>query len=98
MRIKARWEKGYKLIDKSLERKSFFERCFSIRTLITVLVILLIVHLTLKLYITKFKSLIFYQYDLPENEIYEPSEIIYQNNSISEIDTNELKTIKNFIK
>ena len=98
MRIKARWEKGYKLIDKSLERKSFFERCFSIRTLITVLIILLIVHLTLKLYITKFKSLIFYQYDLPENEIYEPSEIIYQNNSISEIDTNELKTIKNFIK
>jgi glycosyltransferase involved in cell wall biosynthesis len=53
----------------------------------------------LKLYITKIKSLIFYQHDTSTNEIInEPTEIIYQNNSISEIDTNELKNIKNFIK
>ena len=97
MRIKAKWVKGYAPIDKTIQKKSFFEKCFSIRILIIVFVVLFIIHFSLKLFITKFKSSLFSKKEISFNEINEPNEIIYQNNSISDVDVNELNNIKNYI-
>ena len=97
MRIYSKWEKGYNPIDKSTKKKSFFTKFCSIRILIIISVILLIILLTLKFFITKAKSSFFTKNEISLYEIFEPNEIIYQNNLLSEKDINEINNIKNYI-
>jgi glycosyltransferase involved in cell wall biosynthesis len=97
MRIYSKWEKGYNPLDKSTKKKSFFTKFCSIRILIIISVILLIILLTLKFFITKSKSSFFTKNEISLYEIFEPNEIIYQNNLLSETDINEINNIKNYI-
>ena len=90
-------EKGYERIDKSNPKKTFFKKYFTIRILIIILVILFIIHLTLKFFISKLKSSFFSKNEISLYEIFEPNEIIYKNNSLSETDINEINNIKNYI-
>ena len=92
MRIRT---KGYKPIDTSNQKKTFFEKYFTIRILFVILVILLIIRFSLKLFITKFKSSFFSKNEI--SSLLEPYEIIYQNNSISDDDINEINNVKNYI-
>ena len=101
MKIKTKWNKEYKPINKS-NTPSFFERYgWPMKILISILVVLFVIHLFLKLYIK-----IRYNYFLSNKNNYneilnnknsEQEEILYQYNSLSEIDSNELNEIKNFI-
>ena len=100
MKIRSRLGKGYEPIDKSAASKTFFEKYCSIKYLLIIFAILFFIHLFLKLYIKSRHSSsnnIQHKYYII-NQISEPFEIVYQNFSLSELDSNELKEINNFIK
>ena len=93
MKIRTKFNRGYKSIDNS-PRNICFEKYYLILIiLVGILIILFIVHFSLKLYIknsTKNKN------QMLNSSILEPEEIIY-NNSVLMKDMNELKEIQNFI-
>ena len=101
MKIRSKWGKGYEPIDKSATVKSFFEKYCPIKYLLIIFGILLFIHLFLKFYIKSRNNSslnnISQKYNIL-NPISEPLEIVYQNVSLSELDSNELKDINNFIK
>ena len=93
MKIKTKFNKGYKPIANS-PRNICFEKYYLILIiLIGLLVILFFTHLFLRIYI---KNIYKSKYQILSNMKLEPEEINY-NNSVAMKDMNELKEIQNYI-